>query len=456
MLRVRCMAGCRAGRARAAPGSIPIARTSDASSTGPSGADGGKSTMRKIEPRGGGGTPISRSARSAPPEIPAGDSSVTHSSVEVEPLAFLSLTLGAAPSITTTAFPDASWPVTTRLVGCAICSRPWMRFARAARRRSASPSGPGRSRASGGQRTKAESALGLRYRGGVPGRNAPVVVPPGGPLPVVRGSYLVRAADTLDFGGVLDGCAERGDKIGENVVAGPMSPGTPESLDPRVFQPSDAAHDRVDVGHFEGDVIEQRIVRVGVGERVVDAVAAHEVHEPGAVGKPEGEHVDGEARARLPVPGVQDDVRDLQRPVPVGAQLFHALPLRDEPEHMALGAFDEISRAAPGLVEVAHRTEPRPRRGGALADALELGLRARESDRGHRGLARLSDRDDVRDVRGAPKIGDPVSRPGVEQSPGAAEKPDRRFAVEYFGFDTSQPHIRTPEPDAMTRQLFLV
>src|SRR5437867_2430137 len=96
---------------------------------------------------------------------------------------------------------------------------------------------PGRPRASGGQRTKAESALGLRYRGGVPGRNAPVVVPPGGPLPVVRGSYLVRAADALDFGGVLDGCAERCDKIGENVVAGPMAPGTPESLDPRVFQP---------------------------------------------------------------------------------------------------------------------------------------------------------------------------------------------------------------------------
>src|SRR6266705_4144490 len=420
MLRVRCMAGCRAGLAREAPCSIPISRISDALSTGPSAADGGKSTMRKIEPRGGGGTPISRSARSAPPEISAGD-----------------------------------WSVTPRLVGCAICSRPWMRFARAARRRSANPSGPGRSRASGGdQRAKAESALGLRYRRGVPRRNTPVIVPPGGPFPVFRGSDLVRAADALDFRGVLDGCAERGDKIGENIVAGSMTPRTPEGLDPRVFQPSDAAHDRIDVGHFEGDVIEQRIVRLGVGDRVVDAVAAHEVHEPGAVGKPEPEHIDSEARARLPIPRIEDDMRDLQRSVPVGAELFHALSFGDEPEHVALGAFEKISRAAAGLVEVAHRTERRPRRGGALADSLELGLRARESDRGHRGFAGLRNRDDIRYVFGAPEIGSAVARAGIKQAPSLFQKPDRSVAVRHFKFDAAQPHVRTPEPDVLIRQLF--
>src|SRR5712691_5956246 len=328
MILVRCMAAWRASLAREAPRSIPISRISASLSTGSNSADGGKSTMRKIEPEGGGATPMSRSARSAPPEISAGDSSVIHCSVEVAPLAFLSLTLDAAPSITTIAFPDASRPVTTRLVACVTCSRGRMRSIRP-----------------GGQRTKTESALGLRYRSGVPRRNAPVIVPLGGPFPVLRGSDLVRIADALDFRGVFDGCAERGDKIGENVVAGSMTPRTPEGLDPRVFQPSDAAHDRIDVGHFEGDVIEQRIVRLGVGERVVDAVAAHEVHEPGAVGKPEPEHIDGEARARLPVPRIEDDMRDLQRSVPVGAELFHALSFGDEPEHVALGAFEKISRA---------------------------------------------------------------------------------------------------------------
>src|SRR5216683_3087113 len=450
MLLVRCMAAC---RAREAPCSIRISRIRASLSTDSNSADGGKSTMRKIEPEGGGATPMSRSARSAPPEISAGDSSVIHSSVEVAPIAFLSLTLGATPSITTTAFPDASWPVTTRLVACAMCSRGRMRSIRPRR-----PASPERRRgpcASGGdQRAKAESALSLRYRSGVPRRNTPVIVPLGRPFPVFRGSDLVRAADALDFRGVLDGCAERGDKIGENVVAGSMTPRTPEGLDPRVFQPSDAAHDRIDVGHFEGDVIEQRIVRLGVGERVVDAVAAHEVHEPGAVGKPEPEHVDSEARARLPIPRIEDDMRDLQRSVPVGAELFHALSFGDEPEHVALGAFEKISRAAAGLVEVAHRAERRPRRGGALADPLELELRARESDRGHRGFAGLRNRDDIRYVFGAQKIGDTVSSTGVQQTPGVPEKPDRRFATGCFKFDAAQPHVRTPEPDVLIRQLF--
>src|SRR6266704_2109413 len=434
MLLVRCIAGCRADLALETPCLIPISRIRASLSTGSNSVGGGKSTMRKIEPAGGGATPMSRSARLAP-------------------LAFLSLTLGAAPSITTTAFPDASWPVTTRLVACATCSRGRMRLIRPRR-----PASPERRRgpcASGGdQRAKAESALSLRYRRGVPRRNTPVIVPPGGPFPVFRGSDLVRAADALDFRGVLDGCAERGDKIGENIVAGSMTPRTPEGLDPRVFQPSDAAHDRIDVGHFEGDVIEQRIVRLGVGDRVVDAVAAHEVHEPGAVGKPEPEHIDSEARARLPIPRIEDDMRDLQRSVPVGAELFHALSFGDEPEHVALGAFEKISRAAAGLVEVAHRTERRPRRGGALADSLELGLRARESDRGHRGLAGLRNRDDIRYVFGAPEIGSAVARAGIKQAPSLFQKPDRSVAVRHFKFDAAQTHVRTSEPDVLIRQLF--
>src|SRR5262245_33217597 len=60
---------------------------------------------------------MSRSAASALPELSAGELSVTHSRVEVRPVAFLSFALGAAPSNTTTAFPDPSWPVTTRRVG---------------------------------------------------------------------------------------------------------------------------------------------------------------------------------------------------------------------------------------------------------------------------------------------------------------------------------------------------
>src|SRR5258708_16925708 len=252
-----------AWRASLGPAPIPISRSMAAVSTGPKSAAGGKSTTRKTEPPGGGATPISRAARSALPDTSAGDSSVTHKSVETTPVAFLSFAFGAAPSISTIDFPSASWPVTTRLVGCAM---PWR----------------GR-RTSGGERPEAEFPLGLRYRRGVSRRNAPVVVPVGRPSPVFRLSRPVRAADALDFGGVLHRCAERRDKIREDVVARPVAPGTPEGPPPRSLHPSDAAHARIDVGHFERNVIEQGIVGLRVGNRVVDAVAAHEIHKPSPI-----------------------------------------------------------------------------------------------------------------------------------------------------------------------------
>src|SRR5216683_3848262 len=297
MLFVRCML---AWRAPPSPAPIPISRSMAALSMAPKSAAGGKSTTRKIEPRGGGATPISRSAASALPELSAGDRSVTHSSVEVSPVAFRSFAFGAAPSIRTTAFPFASWPVTTRLVGRVM---PWR----------------GRS-ISGGERPEAEFPLGLRYRGGVSRRNAPVIVPVGRPFPVFGLSGPVRAADALDFGGVLHRGAERRDEIREDVVAGPVAAGTPEGAYPGVLHPADAAHDRIDVGHFERDVIEKRIVRLRVGDRVVDAVAAHEVHEPGAIGDAKTEHLHRETRTDFPVPCVEDDVRHLQGLVAVRAQ----------------------------------------------------------------------------------------------------------------------------------------
>src|SRR6267154_3929513 len=291
MLFVRCML---AWRASPLPASILISSSMAALSTAPKSAAGGKSTTRKIEPRGGGATPISRSAASALPELSAGDRSVTHSSVEVSPVAFRSFAFGAAPSIRTTAFPFASWPVTTRLVGCAM---PW------------------RGRRASGERPEAELPLGLRYRGGVSRRNAPVIVTVGRPFPVFGLSGPVRAADALDFGGVLHRGAERRDEIREDIVAGPVTSGAPESLDSGVFQPSDAAHDRIDVGHFESDVIEHGIVRLRVGDRVVDAVEAHEINKASPIRNAKTEDLHREARAGFPVPRVEDDVRQLQGPV---------------------------------------------------------------------------------------------------------------------------------------------
>src|SRR5262245_40628192 len=117
------MYGCRTGKASfgSRPMSLSIVALSIALTSGPT---GGKSTMRKIDPRGGGGTPIVRSARSNRPEMFAGVSSVTHKSVDVTPTPGRTVEFGALPSITTTPLPRSSWPVTTRLIGLFITSRP--------------------------------------------------------------------------------------------------------------------------------------------------------------------------------------------------------------------------------------------------------------------------------------------------------------------------------------------
>jgi hypothetical protein len=62
--------------------------------------------MRKMLPRAGGGTPISRAAPSVSPDTLAGDSSATHSNVEALP-ALRCLTFGAALSISTVERPSA-------------------------------------------------------------------------------------------------------------------------------------------------------------------------------------------------------------------------------------------------------------------------------------------------------------------------------------------------------------
>src|SRR3974390_2119380 len=221
-----------AWRGSAWPPESPISFSIAALSTGPASAAGGKSTTRKIEPRGGGATPISRSAASVFAELSAGDTLVTQRSVEVRPVALLSFALGALPSISTTALPHGSGPVTTRRVG--------------------------RMSASGGERTETD----FGPRGVVPDRHAPVVGSVGRPLPVLGRAHLVVRPDALHFRGVLDRGAEGRDEVGEHVVARPVAPRPPEGREPRVLQPADAAHDRVDVGHLEGDVVEQRIVRL--------------------------------------------------------------------------------------------------------------------------------------------------------------------------------------------------
>src|ERR1700754_4545772 len=79
MLRVRCMPGCRAGLAAGlvpAGPSLPAILAGKFGSGSPAFGVGWNSTMRKIEPLGGGGMPTLRVAASALPEISAGVAAV--------------------------------------------------------------------------------------------------------------------------------------------------------------------------------------------------------------------------------------------------------------------------------------------------------------------------------------------------------------------------------------------
>src|SRR5690606_29075968 len=68
---------------------------------------GGKSTIRQMEPPGGGAVATSVLPASAEPLLSAGACSVTHSSVEYTPLLGRCLTLGAGPSKIATASPSS-------------------------------------------------------------------------------------------------------------------------------------------------------------------------------------------------------------------------------------------------------------------------------------------------------------------------------------------------------------
>src|SRR3954468_2769227 len=241
--------------------------------------------------------------------------------------------------------------------------------------------------------------------------DTPVVGAAGWPLPVVRATDLVVVADFLDLGGVLDDAAVRADEIAEHVVAGAMAPRSPHGRVARVLQAADAAHHAIQALHFEGNVVQRREAAARVGDAVVRAVAAHEAHDLGAIGKLEAELLDREAFRRVGVLRVQDDVRELDRPVALGRQRRGGL-LEDEAIGLAIRALH-------------------------LALFLELGPRRAEGDAANRGRA-LLEADDVGQRRGAAQLAIADAR----QAPDVLEECRRLRDVGHAQLDALQLHER--------------
>ncbi len=139
-------------------------------------------------------------------------------------------------------------------------------------------------------------------------------------------------------------------KYAKTLFPGPVSPRTPRGRETEIAQPPDAAHHGIQVGHFECDVIQRGGFRLRERERVMLPVAAHEGHVPRAVRHGEAEAVGGEARARLAVERIEDDMRELDRRLGTGDR-SDRLAIRNESEHLSLRRVDEEAAGGAGLVE---------------------------------------------------------------------------------------------------------
>src|SRR5258706_1511386 len=170
-------------------------------------------------------------------------------------------------------------------------------------------------------------------------RHTPLIGTSRRPLPVLGAADLVVVVELLDLRGVLDHAAVRADEIAEDIVAGTVASRSPDRREAGVAHAADAAHHRVDALHLEGDVIERRHPGARVGDAMVRAVAAHEIHVARAVADLEAERLDGEALRRIGIGGGQHHVRKLDRPVALRRERRHGR-LDDEAVSLAVGSLD--------------------------------------------------------------------------------------------------------------------
>src|SRR3954470_7875547 len=140
-------------------------------------------------------------------------------------------------------------------------------------------------------------------------RDAPLVRPAGRKLPMPRPARHIIVVDLQHFRGVLDRHFVRPAEIDEDVVAGSVPARPPFDRIAVLLHPAHAAHDRVEVRHLEGDVIQRR--KPGLGEHdgaVLGAVAMQKPQRSVLVDLPEAERLGEKAMAGVEVQGVEIDV----------------------------------------------------------------------------------------------------------------------------------------------------
>jgi hypothetical protein len=113
----------------------------------------------------------------------------------------------------------------------------------------------------------------------------------------------------------------------------------------------DAAHHRVQIGHFKGDVVQAGKPGAGKGGGMMRIVAAHEDHALGAVRHAEAQHLLDQKPAGLCIRRVEDDMGELDRHIAQGiggvaVQRLDFGGAHQEAQQFALGQFDHDPFAA--------------------------------------------------------------------------------------------------------------
>src|SRR5579872_3633066 len=287
---------------------------------------------------------------------------------------------------------------------------------------------------------KGDTLLGLLHAVGRTDSDTPLIHPARRPGPVFRASWFVALADAGDFGGVLDNNLIRPDEIREDIIARPMPSDAPFDCKAAFAQTAGAAHDTVDIRHFERDMVERRRRAARERQDVMLIVATEERHRPRLVDDAESEMVDVERADRVDIGGIEHDMRDTHRPVRPRGRVGMAPVTGDDPHGPALGILERKTVSTARFVDGPWLLEfGKTRFFEAGMDSVDLGLaRRREIDAQQLGARPGMEAEDVVVCAGATQIDRAGMLDHRRQAPDVAVEPGPRLEVGDAEVDAAQ------------------
>ena len=136
-----------------------------------------------------------------------------------------------------------------------------------------------------------------------------MIEPAGRPFPIFGFAHTVIVIDLLHFPGVFNRELSRTAEIGEDIISRPMPARPPFDRITMIAHSSYASHDRIEVRHFERNVVEIGVVVEAQHQAVMVGIAPDETELPRLIRKTEAESLSHEIERCIIVPAIQIDVR---------------------------------------------------------------------------------------------------------------------------------------------------